>query len=123
MASPRIVITCYRAKPGMLEALHALCATHYARLYEQGLVTRKPPLLMCARDASVVEVLEWKSQAQIDAAHTCPALIALWREYAQVCEYVPLAALPEAAELFSGFESVPFKVASPPFYKVLNHVQ
>lgn len=123
MGSPRIVIACYRAKPGMLEALHALCATHYARLYVQGLVTHKAPMLMSARDGSVVEVLEWKSQAEIDAAHTHPALIALWREYAEVCEYVPLSSLPEATELFSGFDSELFNVVLPPFYKVYNHVQ
>lgn len=123
MTSPRIVIARYRAKAGSLEALHALCATHYARLYVQGLVTRRPPLLMCARDGSVIEVLEWKSQADIDAAHTHPGLIALWREYAQICDYAPLQSLPEAAELFAGFESAPFEVVTPPFYKVVNHVQ
>jgi protein tyrosine phosphatase (PTP) superfamily phosphohydrolase (DUF442 family) len=118
-----IAVACYRAHPGLQPALHALCASHYARLYGLGFVTRKLPVFMTARDGSVVQVMEWKSQAEIDAAREHPAVIALRREYAAVSELVPLAALAEATELLALMQSAPFALELPAFYKVYNHVQ
>jgi protein tyrosine phosphatase (PTP) superfamily phosphohydrolase (DUF442 family) len=120
---PRTVIVGYQPKPGQSEALDALMATHFARLYEQGLVTRRKPFLMRARDGTVVEVFEWKSQRAIDSAHDNPAVLAMWSEYAAVCDYVPVGSLAEAGELFSGFESVAYEAQLPKSYKVFNHVQ
>lgn len=119
----RIAIVCYRAKPGMQEALHALCASHYARLYVLGFVTRKLPVFMAARDGSILQVLEWKSQREIDAAREHSAVLELRRGYHAVSELVPLAVLPEAAEPLSLFDAAPFAVELPPFYNVYNHVQ
>jgi protein tyrosine phosphatase (PTP) superfamily phosphohydrolase (DUF442 family) len=123
MATRRTQIVCYRPKPGRAEALHALCATHYARLYAQGLVTRRLPVLLTAGDGSVLEVCEWKSQTAIDAARELPEWGTLRRAYAELCDDVPLAALPEAAELFASFDSAPIALELPPFFKVYNHVQ
>lgn len=120
---PRTVIACYRPKPGQSEALDALTCGHFARLYEQGLVTRRLPTVMRARDGTVLEVFEWKSQAAIDGAHQNPAVLQMWGEYAAVCDYVPVASLPEAAELFSGFDSAALVVEEPAFFRVYNHVQ
>lgn len=119
----RTVIACYRPKPGCAEALEALASTHFARLHAQGLVTRRLPILMKARDGALVEVFEWKSQRAIEAAHQNPAVLAMWAEYAEVCDYIPIGALAEAGELFSGFETANVDVARPPFFKVYNHVQ
>jgi uncharacterized protein (TIGR01244 family) len=119
----RTVIACYRPKPGQAAALDALASTHFARLYAQGLVTRKLPILMKAGDGTLLEVFEWKSQRAIDAAHQNRAVLAMWEEYGQVCDYVPVATLAEAAELFSGFASADIDVVRPPFFKIFNHVQ
>jgi uncharacterized protein (TIGR01244 family) len=119
----RTVIACYRPKPGSAAALDALASTHFARLYAQGLVTRRMPILMKARDATLLEVFEWKSQRALDAAHDNPAVLAMWAEYAAVCDYVPVGQLAEAGELFSGFESAGIELVRPAFFKIFNHVQ
>jgi protein tyrosine phosphatase (PTP) superfamily phosphohydrolase (DUF442 family) len=120
---PRTVIVGYRPKAGQHEALEALMRTHFARLYEQGLVTRRKPFVMRARDGTVVEVFEWKSQRAIDAAHGNAAVLAMWSEYASVCDYVPVGSLVEASELFSGFDSLAIDVEVPKSYRIYNHVQ
>jgi protein tyrosine phosphatase (PTP) superfamily phosphohydrolase (DUF442 family) len=120
---PRTVIVGYRPKPGQHAALDALMCTHFARLYEQGLVTRRRPILMRARDGTVIEVFEWKSQRAIDEAHANAAVLAMWGEYAAVCDYVPVGSVAEAAELFSGFASFEHEVVVPKLSRVINHVQ
>jgi len=120
---PRTVIVGYRPKPGKHSALDALTCTHFTRLYEQGLVTRRRPIVMRARDGTVVEVFEWKSQRAIDEAHSNAAVLAMWAEYGSVCDYVPVGSLAEAGELFSGFDSFQLEVVMPKSSRVFNHVQ
>jgi protein tyrosine phosphatase (PTP) superfamily phosphohydrolase (DUF442 family) len=120
---PRTVIACYRPKPGKQDALDALARTHFARLYEQGLVTRRRPIMMRARDGTLLEVFEWKSQRAIDEAHTNPAVLAMWNEYSEVCDYVPVGSLAEAGELFSGFDSLGLDPVVPKVSRIFNHVQ
>lgn len=61
---------------------------------------------MRARDGTVVEVFEWRSAQAVEAAHTDPAVLALWAEFGAVCDYVPLASLAEAQRMFAEFEPV-----------------
>lgn len=119
----RIAVVCYRAKQGAEEALHRLCASQYARLYALGFVTRRLPLFLSSRDGCVVQLLEWKSQHELEAAREHVAVLALRRAYAEVSELVPLSALPEASELLAQFAPAPFAVELPPFHKLYNHVQ
>lgn len=97
----RIVMVGYRPKPGKSAALKALMKTHVARLRAEGLVTDREPILMEAADGTVVEVFEWKSADAIERAHSSDAVARMWAEYAEVCDYVPVAAIPEAHQLFS----------------------
>ena len=46
------------------------------------------------------------SQAAIDRAHTNPEVGKLWERYAACCDYVTLADLPEARDMFPGFALV-----------------
>ena len=66
----RIVIACYRPKPGKLDALRALMADHLPILRSQDLVTDRESIIMEAEDGTIVEVFEWKSQEAIEAAHS-----------------------------------------------------
>jgi hypothetical protein len=102
----RIVIACYRPKPGQDAALHALARTHVATLRSIGLVTDRPPITMQASDGTIVEVFEWASADAIQAAHGHPAVLKMWEQYAAVCDYVPIAQVPEAAQLFADFSPV-----------------
>jgi len=100
-----VVIVAYRPKPGKDEALLTLTRDHHGILEAEGLVTQRQPVIARAKDGTVVEVFEWRSADAVAQAHSNPAVQALWERYAAVCDYVPLAQLPESNDLFAGFES------------------
>ena len=75
-------------------------------LRREGLATDRPAYAMRAADGTIIEVFEWKSQAAIDAAHTNPAVGKMWGQYAEVCEFVPLAKVEECSDMFAGFQPV-----------------
>jgi hypothetical protein len=106
MTMGRIVIVGYKPKPGKNEALKALMRTHLPRLKAEGLVTDRESIIMEAGDGTIVEVFEWQSQEAINNAHKNLAVLQMWGEYAEVCDYVPIGGLAEAGSLFSGFEPV-----------------
>jgi len=108
----RIVIACYKPKPGKEKALRALIVDHVPTLRRIGLVTDRQPVLMEAKEGTLVEVFEWASAEAIQAAHGHPAVLRMWEEYAKVCDYIPVAQVPEAAQMFAEF--APFTEASPP---------
>ncbi len=97
-----IVIAVYRPKPGCEEALVRLVKTHAPELRQLGLVTDRPATVMQAQGGVILEVFEWLPGA-IEAAHDNPDVKEIWRKFAEVCDYVPLASLPEATGLFAQF--------------------
>ncbi len=99
----RIVIACYRPKPGKKSELDALMQTHLSTLRVEGLVTERESIMMEATDGTIIEVFEWKSHEAIEAAHKNAAVLEMWDRYAEVCDYIPVAQVPEAAEMFSQF--------------------
>jgi len=52
----RIVIVAYRPKAGKENALKQLAREHYNRLKTQDLVSDRAPILMQAKDGTIVEV-------------------------------------------------------------------
>ena len=104
MSIERIVIVGYRALPGKEQALKDLMKNHVAILRKEGLASNREPVLMESEDGTVVEVFGWKSEAAIKAAHSNPAVQKMWGEYAEVCEYIPIGNIREAANLFSEFK-------------------
>ena len=107
----RIVIACYRPKPGKEKALRALIVDHVATLRRIGLVTDRVPILMEAKDGTLIEVFEWASAEAIQTAHGHPAVLRMWEEYGKVCDYIPVAQVPEAAQMFSEF--TPYESSAP----------
>jgi hypothetical protein len=99
----RVVIACYKPKPGQEEALKALIADHVATLRSIELVTDRVPIAMEASDGTIVEVFEWASPDALQSAHSHPVVLRMWEEYGRVCDYIPVAQVPEAAQLFSEF--------------------
>lgn len=100
-----IVIVAYKPKPDKTsEEVLALVRRRMPLLRGEGLVTERVPVIMRCRDGTIIEVSEWKSQAAIDAAHKNPNVLAFWNEMFAVIDCVPLKTLPEAAEMFAGFE-------------------
>ena len=100
----QVVIACYKPKPGKAEALKELMKTHLPRLKAEGLVTDRESIIMEAADGTILEVFEWQSAEAIQQAHTNPAVLKMWGEYGEVCDYVPIGEISEAANLFSSFK-------------------
>ena len=98
-----MVIVAYRPKPGREQDLLALAKRHVHVLRRLGLATDRPAAAMRGEDGVIIEVFEWKKGAMA-SAHQDPGVLALWEQFAAVCDYVPLRALPEAAALFARFE-------------------
>ncbi len=99
----RIVIACYRPKPGQQDGLRKLMRGHVATLRSAGLVTDRAPIAMEAADGTIVEVFEWKSTEAIEAAHNHPVVLKMWEQFSAVCDYIPVSQVPEASQMFSGF--------------------
>lgn len=96
-----MVIACYRPKPGKDKALLELMKTHLPILKGEGLVGDGSSLCGLAKDGTVVEIFSWKSQEAIDSAHENPKVQAMWGEYSKVCDYVPVADVEGAKDLFT----------------------
>src|SRR6267378_8200956 len=101
-----IVIVAYRPKPGKESETLDLVRSRVPTLRKEGLVTDRAPIIMRARDGTIIEVSEWKSQEAIDAAHKNPNVLAMWNKFFAVCDCVPLNTLAEAKEMFAGFEPI-----------------
>ena len=97
-------IVAYRPKPGKEDELLELVRARVPTLRQEGLVTDRVPVIMRAKDGTILEVSEWKSPEAIDAAHRNPNVLALWNKFFEVCDCVPLTTLAEAGEMFAGFE-------------------
>jgi hypothetical protein len=102
----RFVIVAYKPKPGQEQALLAAVRKHVAVLRSERLVSERPPCAMRSSDGTIVEVFEWRSAEAIHAAHSHPAVQALWGEFGAACDYVPLSTLAEAQQTFAEFEPV-----------------
>jgi quinol monooxygenase YgiN len=99
-----VVIVAYRPKPGCEKELLEIVRSRVPTLRKEGLVTDRVPVIMRAKDGTIIEVSEWKSHQAIEEAHQNPRVLALWDKFFAVCECVPLKTVPEAETMFAGFE-------------------
>jgi len=100
----KIVIVGYKPKEGKAEALKELTRRHHSTLRNENLVTDRLPIIMVAKDGTIIEVFEWVSKSAMEKAHTNPVVLQMWQEYSSVCDYIPVGKLEEAMNLFSAFE-------------------
>src|SRR2546423_14894497 len=101
-----VVIVGYRPKPVKDTELVDLVPSRVPTLRKENLVTDRAPTIMRSRDGTIIEVSEWKSREAIDAAHKNPNVLAMWNKFFAICDCVPLNTLPEAKEMFAGFERI-----------------
>jgi quinol monooxygenase YgiN len=101
-----VVIVAYRPKADGEAELLELVRARVPTLRKEELVTDRVPVIMRARDGTIIEVSEWKSNEAIEAAHKNPRVLAMWDKFFAVCDCVPLKTLPEAETMFAGFEPV-----------------
>ena len=76
-----IVIVAYRPKPGKDKELLELVRSRVPTLRKENLVTNRVPTILRARDGTIIEVSEWKSQEAIDAAHKNPKVLSMWNKF------------------------------------------
>ena len=101
-----VVIVAYRPKPGRESELLEIVRNRVPTLRKEDLVTDRVPVLMRARDGTIIEVSEWKSHEAIEAAHKNANVWAMWNKFFEVSECIPLKRLPEAEEMFAGFTPI-----------------
>jgi quinol monooxygenase YgiN len=101
-----ICIVAYRPKPGRESEILELVRNRVPILRKEGLVTDRVPVLMRAKDGTIIEVSEWKSQEAIAEAHQNPRVLAMWDKFFAVCDCVPLKTVAEAESMFAGFAPV-----------------
>jgi quinol monooxygenase YgiN len=102
----KTVIVAYKPKPGKAANLKELIKTHLPLLKQEGLVRDRESYIMEAADGTIVEVFEWLSEEAMQQAHKNPAVLKMWGEYAEVCDYVQLNSLAEAGNLFASFAAL-----------------
>ncbi|HPF15433.1 MAG: hypothetical protein H6830_10455 [Planctomycetes bacterium] len=103
---PEPVIALYRPHPGKEEALLNLVRMHHGVLLDEGLATDEHPQVLKSQNGTLLEIFEWKDAEAVQAAHSNPAVLALWDAFSAVCDFVPLSSLPEAERPFPHFERV-----------------
>jgi quinol monooxygenase YgiN len=101
-----VVIVAYRPKAGREAELLELVRARVPTLRKEDLVSDRAPVIMRAKDGTIIEVSEWKSHEAIEAAHRNPRVLAMWDKFFAVCDCVPLNSVPEAETMFAGFEPV-----------------
>jgi hypothetical protein len=111
MSIPRITIAAYRPKPGKADVLLAEVRDHHHLLRSEGLATDRKPIVMRARDGTVLEAFEWASPAAIEEAHANPRVQAMWGRFKACSDHVPLNTLSEAADIFAEFEPLDLQLA------------
>jgi hypothetical protein len=102
----RFVIAAYRPKAGKQQQLLQCVRDHLPILRSQQLVTDRPAYAMYARDGTIVEVFEWKSEEATEQAHSNPQVLKLWKRFDECSTYVKLDALAEVGEMFPHFEPI-----------------
>jgi hypothetical protein len=102
----KIVFAVYRPNEGKDAELRALIAQHVPALRNLGLITRRPPLLVKARDGTYVEIFEWISDDAARKAHEHPQIAEIWEQMGVVGTFGKLGQLPEANSEFPHFEPI-----------------
>ncbi len=100
------VIVAYRPKAGKDKDLLDLVRQRVPTLRKEGFVTGREPTIMRAKDGTIIEVSEWKSHEAIEAAHKNENVWTMWNKFFELCDCIPLKQLPEAEEMFAGFEPI-----------------
>src|SRR3954469_3607490 len=106
-----VVIVAYRPKAGKEVELLELVRGRVPTLRKEGLVADLIPVIMRAKDGTIIEVSEWKSHEAIEAAHRNPRVLAMWDKFFAVCDCVPLKDVPESETMFAGFQPIPTPAA------------
>src|ERR1700730_1595802 len=100
----RVTIACYRPKPGQKGELNQLMREHVPMLQKESLASKRAPVIMRAKDDTIVEVFEWASDDAVDEAHVNPVVLAMWERFNAACDYVKVSDVAETHDQWASFE-------------------
>jgi|ERR1700733_12143579 hypothetical protein len=106
MSTPKVVFALYRPHAGKDAELLQAVAKHYPVLRKLELITDRAPVVVRAKDGSIVEVFEWVSDEAAEQAHEHPEIAAVWEDMGKVGDVAALSSLPEVHRPFPHFEPV-----------------
>jgi hypothetical protein len=99
-----VTIACYRPKSGKERDLHQLMREHVPTLRRESLASERSPIIVRAKDGTVVEVFEWASGDAADAAHSNPVVLAMWERFNGACDYVKVSDIAETHDQWASFD-------------------
>lgn len=102
----RISVAAFRPKPGKEQDLLEVIADRLPILRRLGLATNRAPVLMRAKDGTLIQVSEWVDDEAIRAAHQTPEVLAMWERFGACSDYVKLIDLAETNDDFATFDAV-----------------
>lgn len=106
MSTTVVAMALYRPHPGKEEELQEIVKQHVPILREEGLITDYPPLLLKAKDGTLIEIFEWKCDEAKNQAHQNPKVQVLWKRMMEVAEMTHLSTLPESDRPFPNFKRI-----------------
>lgn len=101
-----MVIVGYKPKEGKNDKLLKVLKDHVPILRREGLATEHPSQVLRTKDGSYLEIFEWASSKAIEEAHSNKAVLEMWKDFDDACEYIPLVTIEEFKQLFAGFKPV-----------------
>lgn len=96
----------YRPHAGKDAALLKAIRDHMPVLRKLELITDRAPIVVRAKDGSIIEVFEWVSDEAMRMAHEHPEVATVWEGIGAVADIQTLGGLPEAGDRFPHFEPV-----------------
>ncbi len=106
--SAEVVFAAYRPRSGKGRELEKLVASHVPTLRKLGLATKREPIIVRAKDGTIVEIFEWVSNKAAHDAHEHPAVARIWEAMGKVADFVPLGALTESKRPFTHYKPMTF---------------
>jgi hypothetical protein len=97
-----LMVVGFRPKAAGEQALLGLLKEHVPFLQRLGLATDRRAVVMRSKSGDFVEIFEWRPGA-LEQAHQNAEVAAMWERFGAVCEFVPLAEMPEIGDLFAQF--------------------
>lgn len=106
MTNTNVAIALYRPFPGKEDELLKIVDTHIPTLQSENLITNREPMLLQAKDGTLIEIFEWLSAEATEKAHHSPAVMKIWDQMMAVAEMVSLSSLSEAGRPFPNFKAL-----------------
>ena len=106
MSKTQIVFAAYRPHEGKDAALLRAIDGHLPVLRKLGLITERTPIIVRAKDRTIIEIFEWATEDAARKAHQHPEVAKVWEGIGAVADIATLGGLAEAGDRFPHFEPV-----------------